>query len=127
VNFRGPFDRARLPETYASFDVLVVPSLWPENSPLVIHEAFMHGAAVVAARVGGVPELVRDGVNGFLYDARSPQELAECLQHFVNDRSLAARLAAGAPPIKPIEEDAREWERRYAALTTKRSAEVQPV
>jgi glycosyltransferase involved in cell wall biosynthesis len=127
VTFRGPFDRARLPETYASFDVLVVPSLWPENSPLVIHEAFMHGAAVVASRMGGIPELVRDGVNGYLYDATSPQALAGCLQPFVNDRSLAARLAAGAPPIKPIEEDAREWERRYAALALNRSASVLPI
>ena len=49
---------------YGDLDVLVVPSLWPENSPLVIHEAFMHGVAVVGARVGGIPELVDEAMNG---------------------------------------------------------------
>ena len=39
-------------EVYGTLDVLVVPSLWPENSPLVIHEAFMHGVTVV-----GIPQL----------------------------------------------------------------------
>lgn len=116
VRFHGSFDRDRLSETYSSIDVLVVPSLWPENSPLVIHEAFMHGAAVVAARIGGIPELVTDGVDGFLYDAFRPDELAERLQRFVDDPSLALRLAAKAPPVKRMEDDARDWERRYTSV-----------
>src|SRR3954452_24927253 len=60
VTFTGRFDRADAAEIYGALDVLVVPSLWPENSPLVIHEAFMAGVAVVAARAGGIPGLVAD-------------------------------------------------------------------
>jgi glycosyltransferase involved in cell wall biosynthesis len=116
VRFHGGFGRDRLAETYASIDVLVVPSLWPENSPLVIHEAFMHGAAVVAARMGGIPELVRDGVNGFLYDALRADALGDWLQRFIDDPRLAPRLAASAPPVKRMEEDAREWEDRYESV-----------
>jgi glycosyltransferase involved in cell wall biosynthesis len=116
VRFAGPFEGAHLAGSYAQIDVLVVPSLWPENSPLVIHEAFMHGAAVVAARIGGIPELVTDGVNGFLYDRTNATELAACLQRFVDDRFLARRLAARARAVKRIEEDASEWERRYDAV-----------
>lgn len=126
VRFHGAFDRDRLAETYASIDVLVVPSLWPENSPLVIHEAFMHGAAVVAARMGGIPELVTDGVNGFLYDASRPHDLAERLERFVGDQSLASRLAAAAPPVKRMEDDASEWEYRYRSVAGLPSGIAEP-
>ena len=54
VRFMGAFDRERTAEVYAQIDVLVVPSLWLENSPLVIHEAFMAGIPVVGARIGGI-------------------------------------------------------------------------
>ena len=59
-------------------DVLVVPSLWPENSPLVIHEAFMHGVAVVGAHLGGISDLLVEGVNGFTYEADPAPALAAC-------------------------------------------------
>ena len=116
VSFRGPFDRDRLADIYASIDVLVVPSLWSENSPLVIHEAFMHGAAVIAARMGGIPELIDDGVNGLLYEPFRPDELRALMQRCIDDPMLSTRLAAAAPAVKAIDEDAREWEERYAAL-----------
>lgn len=116
IHFPGGFDRDRLAGVYAAIDVLVVPSLWPENSPLVVHEAFMHGAAVVAARMGGLTGLVTDGVNGFLYDAYSPDDLRDRLQRFVDDPALAARLAGAAPPVKSIDDDAAEWERRYETV-----------
>jgi len=101
-----------------------VPSLWPENSPLVIHEAFMHGAAVVASRMGGIPELVTHGVNGFLFDPMNVGELAESLQRFVDDPSLAGRLAGQAPRVKSIEEDAHEWEERYEVVKPAPELEV---
>jgi glycosyltransferase involved in cell wall biosynthesis len=127
VRFCGPFDRDRLAEIYASFDVLVVPSLWPENSPLVIHEAFMHGVAVVATRMGGIPELVDDGGNGFLYEAFEPDDLRDRLQRFVDDRTLATRLAQAAPAVKSLDHDVREWERRYLSLLELRSGVAEPV
>ena len=98
---------------FGGLDVLVVPSLWLENSPLVIHEAFMHGVAVVGSRLGGIPDLVNDDVNGLLFTAGSPPALAVALQRLIDDPGLAGRLAARAPAVKSIEADAREWEDRY--------------
>jgi glycosyltransferase involved in cell wall biosynthesis len=130
VRFMGPFDRDRVAEVYGGIDVLVVPSLWPENSPLVIHEAFMHGVPVVGSRMGGIPELVHDDVNGFVYDAASPEALAGLLQRLVDDRPLRERLAAHVPAVKPIESHAVEWEERYervlAAPRRLPSARVDP-
>lgn len=121
IRFRGGFERERVPDIYRDLDVLVVPSLWPENSPLVIHEAFMHRLPVVAARVGGVPELVHHEVNGLLYDAFSVASLRASLQRLVDDRALVDSLAARAPSVKSIAQDAREWEARYQRVCARQS------
>jgi glycosyltransferase involved in cell wall biosynthesis len=125
VVFREGFDRDRVDDVYEGLDVLVVPSLWPENSPLVIHEAFMHGVPVVAARVGGVPELVRHDVNGFLYEPFDAESLAASLQRVIDDRGLLARLSEKPSPVKSIEQDAREWEERYRRICSTQAAKVE--
>jgi glycosyltransferase involved in cell wall biosynthesis len=113
IRFAGPFNRLQVSDVYGGLDVLVVPSLWPENSPLVIHEAFMHGVAVVAARIGGIPALVRDGINGLLYEPFSASALTRALQQLADNPALSPRLASAAPPVKSMAQDAHEWERRY--------------
>jgi GT2 family glycosyltransferase/glycosyltransferase involved in cell wall biosynthesis len=113
VHFMGAFDNTDAPAVYADIDVLVVPSLWPENSPVVIHEAFMAGVPVVGARVGGIPELVTHGVNGLLYEAYSPSDLAGTLRTLIENPERVGRLAAGAPSVKGIADDACQWEARY--------------
>ena len=48
----------------AEIDWVVVPSIWWENSPLVIQEAFLHGRPVICSDIGGMAEKVRHGVDG---------------------------------------------------------------
>jgi glycosyltransferase involved in cell wall biosynthesis len=119
VFFQNGFDRESVADVYGALDLLVVPSLWPENSPLVIHEAFMHGVPVVGARVGGVPELVTHDRNGLLYDAFDVESLASSLQHSIDDVGSVARWSEAVPAVKSIEQDAGEWEERYRAVTTR--------
>jgi glycosyltransferase involved in cell wall biosynthesis len=118
ITFDGPFDRDRVRAVYDGLDVLVVPSLWPENSPLVIHEAFMRHVPVVGSRIGGIPDLIVDQVSGLLYDPFSVEALQRVLQRLIDDRSLVGELSARAPHVKTIEEDALEWQARYRALLT---------
>jgi glycosyltransferase involved in cell wall biosynthesis len=122
VTFHEGFERHRAGDVYSGLDVLVVPSLWPENSPLVIHEAFMHGLPVVGARIGGVPGLVRHGIDGLLYDPFSVESLRACLQRLIDDRELVERLAAGAPRVKSIDEDVRDWDARYRQVSHRGAA-----
>jgi glycosyltransferase involved in cell wall biosynthesis len=122
VRFLGGFESADASGVYAAIDVLVVPSLWPENSPLVIHEAFQAGVPVVGARVGGIPELLRGGASGLLYDAHSAAELAGCLAKLVASRERLAALAAALPAVKPIAQDAAEWDALYAAVQAQHAA-----
>jgi len=116
VQFKGRFERDRVSDIYAQFDVLVVPSLWLENSPLVIHEAFMAGVPVIGSRIGGIRDLVRDGENGLLYPPESPSALAAILSSLSNDRSRLTALRARPTAFMSIDDDAAEWERRYLSL-----------
>jgi glycosyltransferase involved in cell wall biosynthesis len=127
VTFHDGFERDRAGDVYNGLDVLVVPSLWPENSPLVIHEAFMHGLPVVGACIGGVPGLVRHGVNGLLYDPFSVESLRACLQRLIEDRNFVATLAAAAPSVKSIGQDAREWDARYRQVSGRGAARAEVV
>ena len=122
VRFMGAFGRDRTANVYAEIDVLVVPSLWLENSPLVIHEAFMAGIPVVAARIGGIADLVEDGRTGLLYDPTSPADLEAVLRSLIEKPARVDELARHAPRVKSIVEDAREWEETYAAVLKGRDA-----
>lgn len=116
VEFAGGFEPARASDAYSQMDVLVVPSIWPENSPLVIHEAFMAGVPVVGARCGGIPELVTDGVNGYLFETGSPDALAGVLRRIIDRPDVLSALAAAAPSVKTMADDAKELEDVYAGL-----------
>ena len=124
VRFMGSFDRSEIAGVYSQIDVLVVPSLWLENSPLVIHEAFMAGVPVVGARIGGIAGLVQDGRSGLLYDPERPDELVVALRRLIDDPCLLRQLADGARAVrvKSIADDAREWEQRYVRVIERRSA-----
>jgi glycosyltransferase involved in cell wall biosynthesis len=73
----------------------------------------MHKLPVVGSRLGGILDLVHDGVNGLTYEAFSPEALALALQRFLDEPGLAESLASRAPAVKTIAEDAHEWEARY--------------
>jgi glycosyltransferase involved in cell wall biosynthesis len=121
VRFTGGFDRDRVAEVYASLDVLVVPSIWLENSPLVIHEAFQAGVPVVGARIGGIPGLVDDGVNGRLYDSHSAADLARVLAELIDNPDRLRALASAAPRVRSIDEDAQGWEVIYGTAIARRA------
>jgi glycosyltransferase involved in cell wall biosynthesis len=77
--------------------LLVLPSR-SEGMGRVIVEALCRGRPVVASRVGGIRDLVRDGENGILVDPGDTAALADALVRVLSDRPLAERLAAGARP-----------------------------
>jgi len=70
----------------------VVPSIWDENSPLVIHEAQQCGVPVITANHGGMGEYVRDGVNGLTFTHRDSVSLQESMREAMNDPVRLASL-----------------------------------
>lgn len=79
-------------EVFDRVDAIVVPSIWPENSPLVIHEALQARVPVVTADFGGMGEYVHHEVNGLLFRHRDTGDLAVQMQRLADDPALAVRL-----------------------------------
>jgi glycosyltransferase involved in cell wall biosynthesis len=73
-------------------DAIVVPSIWVENSPLVIHEALQTRIPVITANSGGMAEYIHHEHNGLLFTHRDPSSLADQMQRFVQNPSFASQL-----------------------------------
>jgi glycosyltransferase involved in cell wall biosynthesis len=116
VKLMGRYENRDVGRILSKIDVLVVPSLWWENSPITIHEAFLAGVPVVASDQGGMAELVQDGKNGFLFKIGDAADLARVLLRFVADRGLLERLRPRRESIRDIREDALWTEDRYRRL-----------
>ena len=106
IEFEGalPFERAA--EAFAEAHALVVPSIWYENAPLVISEAFAAGVPVVASRLGGMAEMVADGRDGLLFETGSAGDLAETLERLAREDGLWERLRSGVRAPRSLEEEA---------------------
>ena len=83
-----------VPEVFDRCDAIVVPSIWAENSPLVIHEALQAGVPVITADYGGMAEYVCHEENGLLFAHRNTGSLARQMQRLADDPRLAGRLGA---------------------------------
>lgn len=81
-----------VPQVFNHCDAIVVPSIWLENSPLVIHEALQARVPVITANAGGMAEYVQHEVNGLLFAHRNPAALGEQMQRLVQGPALARRL-----------------------------------
>lgn len=121
AEFHGPIAHDRVPEALASLDVVVVPSVWPENSPFVVHEALLAGVPVVASAIGGIPELVVHERNGLLFEAGNAAALARALDRLANEEGLLDRLRSGIEPGRTIEDDVRALRERYTAPPANRT------
>lgn len=81
---------------YPVFDVLAIPSTVSEGLPMVALEALQWGLPIVGSRVGGIPEIVHDGINGFLVPPRDAEALSGCLGRLLSNDDLRTRLQSGA-------------------------------
>ena len=93
IFLRGRYDRKGLGAILAETDVVVVPSIWYENAPLVIQEAFATKTPVIATNLGGMAEAVFHGVDGLLFERNDPEDLARQLVRIVNEPGLLRKMA----------------------------------
>lgn len=97
-------------------DWVVVPSIWWENSPMVIQEAFLHGRPVICADIGGMAEKVRDGETGLHFRARNAADLARTLERAATTPGLWQSLARGIVPPPSTLESATQHAAHYGRL-----------
>jgi glycosyltransferase involved in cell wall biosynthesis len=114
IEFRGTFPNDRITEVLAGLDVLIVPSIWYENAPLVIYSALAAKCPVVASDFPGMSEVVRDGWNGLTFPAGDIQSLHAQLTRLVNDSTLIESLSANCSLPKSTGEYVDELLSLYA-------------
>jgi len=112
----GKYENRDIERLLSHIDVLVVPSIWYENSPLTIHEAFIAGIPVITSNIGGMAELIRDGENGLLFEVGDSADLAKQMQTVIDNPELIERLKSNIQPVSPIETHTQEIAEVYARL-----------
>jgi len=123
VELRGPLAHEEIPGVLARATAMVLPSVTADDGqmegiPVALMEAMAAGVPVVASRLSGIPELVRDGEGGLLVPERDPAALADAMERLARDPALRARLAEGAR--RAVERDfdrARNVERLEVLLS----------
>jgi glycosyltransferase involved in cell wall biosynthesis len=106
-------------EFYSSIDVCIVPSIWPDTFPGVAYEACAHHVPVIASRVGGLPEIIREGVNGILCNPKDRSSLGNAMRRVREDRALLKRFAENARQSVAEMLDIERVHSQYEALYRK--------
>ncbi|MDD1721077.1 MAG: glycosyltransferase, partial [Euryarchaeota archaeon] len=96
IVFHGFVPHGALRQLYGIADVAVVPSIYHETFGLVIPEYYRHGIPVVGSRAGAIPELIREGYNGLLFEPGDVTQLTACLDKIARDPGLLKRLSVNA-------------------------------
>ena len=113
LHLAGLYQAQEVGRVLQNIDVLVVPSLWYENSPNVILEAFAHRTPVIVSDLGGMAELVTDGQDGLRFAAGNAAALAQQLCRLSEEPGLLGQLQAGIQPIKTVTQEIDELEAIY--------------
>jgi glycosyltransferase involved in cell wall biosynthesis len=126
LSLMGVYDRTEVSRILQGLDVVVVPSVWYENSPNTILEAFSHRTPVVASDLGGMAELVEDGVNGLRFAPGDASSLAAKLRQLIDQPGLLAQLQEGIGPVKSVAEEMTELLGVYRSVVGKASSRSVP-
>jgi len=96
VVFQGKIPNKEVDSYYERSSIVVIPSIWMENSPLVIYEALAFGKPVITSDRGGNPELIDDGINGFVTKVGDYGKMAECALNLLKDKKMLMKFSENA-------------------------------
>jgi glycosyltransferase involved in cell wall biosynthesis len=106
---------------FEKVDVTIVPSIWYENLPGVVYESFAFGIPVIGSNIGGIPEMIINGVNGMLFDPYKEGDLEEKLLKFEGDisdwKNKAEIIKQSAQKFLDYEGWLNQWEELYKLVS----------
>jgi len=120
VSLIGKYQPEEQPQLMRNVDWVVVPSIWWENSPLVIQEAFLNQRPVICSNVGGMAEKVADGVNGLHFRVGDAVSLADTIRRATASKELWEQMRQGIPPIYTLDEQVVKMSNLYRNLVSYR-------
>jgi glycosyltransferase involved in cell wall biosynthesis len=119
VDFGGVIPKERLAATFGGFDALIVPSIWPENGPLVLLQSLATHTPVIVSDVPGLTEFVREGENGFVFPKGDDEALARLLRRLSGATNELVEMSGRTSYERTAREMGREILDLYdAALAT---------
>lgn len=118
VHMHGGYEPEELGRLMREVDWVVMGSVWWENSPLVIQEAYKFGRPVICPDIGGMAEKVPDGIGGLNYRARDALSLAAVMRRAINEDGLFDRLCKTLPAYPEIDAITAEHVAYYQSLDT---------
>ena len=96
IIFHGFITGKNLVNFYQKSNICVIPSICYDNSPMTIYESFMSGTVVIGSKIGGIPELIKEDCNGFLFEPGNVNELRIILEKLISNPSKLKNLEQGA-------------------------------
>lgn len=108
VKFFGPYESEDLKDILSKVDWVILGSIWYENSPVVIQEAFKYGRPVICPNIGGMSEKVKHGFGGLNFKYKDPESLADTIAEVVFDEELYQKILSKIPKYMTLEEYAKE-------------------
>jgi glycosyltransferase involved in cell wall biosynthesis len=102
IKFCGTFHNSEIDQVLADLDVLVVPSLWYENTPLVIYSALGANCPVIASNYPSISEVIKDQSNGLLFEPGNGVDLQEKLHRLIYEPNLVTKLSLNCKQPKSI-------------------------
>ena len=116
VTYHGKYKQAEIPQLIQLVDWVIVPSVWWENSPLVIQEVFMHKRPIICSDIGGMEEKVDNNVTGLHFKVKNQISLAEKIKQACFEDELWERLVQNIGPRLSIEDSAKKHVIEYCKL-----------
>jgi glycosyltransferase involved in cell wall biosynthesis len=124
ISFCDTFPNNEIGKIMSDIDALVVPSIWYENTPLVVFSAQAAKTPVIASNLGGLSEVISHEVNGLLFTAGDPFSLAQTLLRVTNNPELLPRLGQNSRPPKSMDQYVDELEEIYGRILRKNIAKM---
>jgi glycosyltransferase involved in cell wall biosynthesis len=131
VDFRNKVPDAELHQAFLTSDVLVLPSIIDargdtEGLGVALLDAMSYGIPAIASRVGGIPDIIEDGVSGLLVPPADPRALANAIERVARDPAYAQRLAdAGRERLRTHfswDVITKQWDAVYRSVSAVRPA-----
>ena len=116
IEFCGTFDYKELPKIMKDISIIIIPSVYREIYPLVMQTAFAYKKPIIASNIGGMPEVIHDKIDRFLFPPKDENELSKIIQMVADDPKIINNLKKNITPPPRIEEECLIYENAYTGF-----------
>ncbi|OSQ40496.1 glycosyltransferase family 4 protein [Thalassospira mesophila] len=106
-------------EFFERIDCCIVPSIWPDTLPGVVFESFIYGRPVIGSNKGGIPEMIDNEINGFIFDPKKNGDLSDKIYKLIQNVEKYNKLSLNAQEKGLHYTKVRDWKNKYMEIYNK--------